>query len=130
MIYTQQRRRSMNKYVRAMYPNIKFYESTNGVPVMECNKLPEGAILVTDEDSFADRVRNFCSHVNEMGVRLPDNNLAFPVFILSKELSGSQTSSFYRVNYVSYSDASLKQAFKYIAEKVLYTAPAQDTCNP
>lgn len=130
MNYTQQRRRSMNKNVRAMYPNIKFYESTCGVPVMECSKLPKGACLVTDENRFINQVKEFCTHTNEMGVQIPDNNKAYPVFVLSKELNGSQTSYYYRVNYVSCSTESLEQASKYIAEKLLYTAPAQDICNP
>lgn len=130
MIYTQQRRRNMNKEVRNMYPNIQFYESSGSIPVMECNKLPEGAGLVTDEESFTQQVKNYCCRTNEMGTQLADNSLAYPVFILSKKLNGSKTSYYYRVNYVTYSDASLKAAYKYITDKVLYTVPVQHTSNP
>lgn len=120
MIYTQQRRRAMNKAVRTMYPDIDFYESPDGIPVMECGQLPKGAALITDTDTFIARVNEHCIRTNEVGLHMTDFGKTLPVFIRSMELTGKDTRHFYRVNYVSASEASQNKAAEYIAEGKLY----------
>lgn len=130
MNYTQQRRRAMNKAVRALYPDIDFYESPNGVPVMECVKLPEGAVRVTDADDFLREVKEHCTRTNDIGLHTTDFSKALPVFIRSMELMERDTRHFYRVNYVSMSELSQRKAAEYIADGKLYAVVNQDTCNP
>ena len=107
-----------------MYPDILFYENTESIPVMECNVLPENVKQIDNEAGFINQVEQCCTRTNEMGIRLPDSSKAYPVFILSKELQGQNTSYYYRVNYVSLSENSLAQASKYIADKVLFASKA------
>lgn len=120
MIYTQQRRRALNRALRSLYPNVDFYESANVVPVMECSTLPEGARLITDADDFIRQVREHCIHRNEMGTSIADYGKTLPVFIRSMELEGREVQHFYRVNYVSINECSLQRAAEYIAEGKLY----------
>ena len=120
MIYTQARRRALNKALRNLYPNVDFYESPNGIPVMECSTLPEGARRIADADEFISRVKEDCAHLNEMGTRVPNYGKALPVFIHSMELNGNEVQYFYRVNYVSINECSLQRAAEYIAEGKLY----------
>ena len=129
MVYTQQRRRAMNKAVRALYPDIHFYESPNGIPVMECSTLPAGARRMEDSDELFRMVDSHCVRTNEIGMPMPDYGKALPVFISSMEINGRSTRNFYRVNYVSVSDISKGKAAEYINKGVLY-AVAKDTCNP
>lgn len=110
----------MNKAVKAMYPDINFYESPNGVPVMECGRLPEGARRIEFSEELSRRIMEDCVHVNEMGMHVPDYGKALPVFIRSMELRGRDVRHFFRVNYVSPSEASMKKAAGYIAEGKLY----------
>lgn len=120
MIYTQQRRRALNKALRSLYPNVDFYESSNGIPVMLCRVLPQGARRLADADEFIFQVKNHCSKLNEMGTRVYDYGKTIPVFIHSMELNGNEVQHFYRVNYVSINECSLQKAAKYIAEGKLY----------
>ena len=100
MIYTQSRRKAMNKAVRALYPDIDFYESPNGVPVMECSRLPEGAVRIDFPEDLFTRVDEHCVHVNEMGTPIKDYSKAFPVFIRTMELTGGDVRYFYYINYI------------------------------
>lgn len=123
MIYTQQRRRTLNKAVRSMFPDTEFYESPGGIPVMECHTLPEEAKQVMDADEFVREVRKKAVRINDMGTPIADYGKTLPVFIDSMELKGegsARKESFYRVNYVSISDCSLQKATEYIAEGRLY----------
>lgn len=129
MIYTQQRRKALNKATKTLYPYIKFYESANGVPVMECAELPAGARRVESAKDLFRRVDDHCVRVNEVGLHMQDYGKALPVFIRSMELEGRGVRHFYRVNYVSVLEGSKQRAAEYIAEGKLY-AVLQDTCNP
>ena len=120
MIYTQQRRRAMNKAVRTLYPDIDFYESPNGIPVMECGTLPEGAVRILNPDEFLQRVNEHCLQRNDIGLLKTDFHKALPVFIHSMELVGRETRHYYRVNYVSMSGASQQKAVEYIEDGKLY----------
>lgn len=110
----------MNKAVRALYPDIYFYESPNGVPVMECRQLPQGAKRMDDADDFLRMVREHCVRADAMGRDIADYGKALPVFIRSMELDGREERYYYRVNYVSISEKSLEKAAEYIAEGKLY----------
>lgn len=123
MIYTQSRRKAMNKAVRSLYPDIDFYESPNGVPVMECGKLPKDAVLITDADGFLRKVNEHCRKSNDIGLHTEDHHKALPVFIRSMMLEGKNSSDvrhYYRVNYVSATEGSQQKATEYIAEGKLY----------
>ena len=125
MIYTQQRRRALNKAVREMYPDTTFYESANGVPMLECYDLPQQMQPVQDTEWFIHQIRTHCSKDIGMGVLKPDYSKTLPVFVLSTELTGDgskHTNHFYRVNYVSATEYSLQKAAEYIAEGKLYAA--------
>lgn len=123
MIYTQQRRKLMNKAVAALYPDIRFYENSGSIPVMECDTLPAGAKHIIDADDLIGHVKEHCVRTNEMGTRIPDYGKAFPVFIRSMELNGknsSDTRIYYRVNFVSLTESSLNKAEEYISAGKLY----------
>lgn len=120
MIYTQQRRRMLNKAVRSMFPDTEFYESTDGVPVMECQTLPEGSYQVINPEEFINTVKEKCMRTNEMGTYIPDYSKTLPVFIHSLRCEGRDVRDFYRVNYVSISEGSLQKAAEYIARGKLY----------
>lgn len=123
MNYTQSRRKAMNKAVRSLYPDIDFYESPNGVPVMECGRLPEGAVQIMDADDFLRQVDEHCRKPNEIGLYATDFSKALPVFIRSMELDGKNSADvrhYYRVNYVSATEASRQRAAEYIADGKLY----------
>ena len=120
MIYTQQRRRALNKALRSLYHHITFHESANGIPVMTCKFLPDGARRIADADEFVFQVSRHCRRQNEMGTYVSDYNKVLPVFILSMELDGSDTHFFYRVNYVSVNECSLRKAVEYISEGKLF----------
>ena len=123
MIYTQQRRRSMNKAVRELYPDIDFYESPDGIPVMVCSTLPEGAVQIMDSEDFINRIKNYCRRENEMGTTIIDYRKAYPVFIRSLELGGKSLAEariYFRVNYVSATENSIRKAEEYINEGKLY----------
>lgn len=120
MVYTQQRRRAMNKAVRELYPDIKFHESENGVPVMECSELPEGAVKICDAEDFIRSVTAHSLRENSVGLLMTDCSKALPVFIRSMELSGSQVRHYYRVNYVTASECSCQRAVEYINDGKLY----------
>ena len=133
MIYTQARRKALNKATRSMHPEVKFYESTGGVPIMECYKLPIAAVRVTDPEEFTRKLKEKAVRINDMGTLIPDYGKALPVFIESMELRGegsNRKEQFYRVNYVTISEGSLKKAEEYIAEGKLYTIQPEETCNP
>ena len=113
----------MNKAVRSLYPDIDFYESPNGVPVMECGRLPKGAVQIMDADDFLRQVHEHCRKTSEIGLYVEDYHKAFPVFIRSMELTGMNSADvrhYYRVNYVSATEASRQRAAEYIAEGKLY----------
>lgn len=110
----------MNKDTRALFPNIEFTENPNGIPVMECTKLPKGAKRIDSAESFFDKLNRYCVNINEMGTHIPDYNKAIPVFIRSMELNGKDVYHYYRVNYVSLSEISQRQAEQYINEGKLY----------
>lgn len=120
MIYAQQRRRAMNKAVRALYPDTKFTESANGIPVMECSTLPKGAVRMDDACDLFRMVSEHCVREDAMGRQTADYGKALPVFIRSMEINGKAIRHFYRVNYVSVSEASKERAAEYIAEGKLY----------
>lgn len=120
MIYTQQRRKALNKALRSLYPEVDFYESTNGIPVMECSTLPKDARRIDNTEYFSRRIKEQCTRKNEMGTDIPDYGKTLPVFIRSIELSGNGVKHFYRVNYVSINEYSLQKAADYIAEGKLY----------
>lgn len=123
MLYTYQRRKALNKAVREMFPEVKFHESANGVPVMECITLPSSVIQINDADMFFRNLTQHCSKGEQNGIRIPDFNKTLPVFIKSMELTGDgsrQKNVFYRVNYVSISEVSMRKAEEYIAEGKLY----------
>lgn len=122
MVYTQQRRRAMNKVVRSLYPDINFQESANGIPVMQCSKLPENVRRVDNADDLFQAVDSHCVRTNEYGLVIQDFSKALPVFISSMELSGRDVRHFYRVNYVSVSELSKSRAAQYISEGKLYAA--------
>ena len=127
MNYTDHRRRAMNKAVKAMYPDIHFTEG-KGTPVLECETLPQGVVRIENEDGFIQRVIEHCSRINNLGARTPDYSKAFPIFIRSMELCGTDTRHFYRVNYVSATSQSQQRVSRYIAEGKLFAS--KDTCNP
>lgn len=123
MNYTQSRRKAMNKVVRSLYPDIDFYESPNGVPVMECGRLPKGAVQIIDADDFLRQVDEHCRKPNEIGLYTADYHKSLPVFIRSMELVGKNSAEvrhYYRVNYVSTTEASRQMAAEYIADGKLY----------
>jgi hypothetical protein len=133
MLYTFQRRKALNKAVREMYPEVKFYESANGVPMLECYELPKQMKQVQDLEWFIHEVRMHCSKKIGLGNLEPDYSKALPVFILSLELTGEgskQENYFYRVNYVSITEPSLRKAEQYIAEGKLYAALPTKESNP
>ena len=113
----------MNKVVRSLYPDIDFYESPNGVPVMECGRLPEGAVQIMDADDFLRQVDEHCRKPNEIGLYTADYHKSLPVFIRSMELVGKNSAEvrhYYRVSYVSTTEASRQMAAEYIADGKLY----------
>ncbi len=123
MIYTQQRRRALNRAVRSMFPGTEFYESPDGVPVLECSALPEGAAQILDAEEFISRMKGKAIRINDMGTPIPDYGKTLPVFIESMELKGecsARKKLFYRVNYVSLSECSLRKALEYIEQGKLY----------
>ena len=120
MEYTNMRRKSMNKALRALYPDIEFREQTSSVPVMVCYTLPQGAERIDSADVLLDKVQKYCIRENEMGLHLPDYSKALPVFILSNELKDGKIQHFYRVNYVSPTEGSQQRAAEYIAQGKLY----------
>lgn len=133
MIYTQQRRRALNKAVREMYPEVKFYESPSGIPMLECYELPQQIQQVQDKDWFISRIQNYCSKDIGMGMTKPDYSKSLPVFILSMELTGDgskRKNYFYRVNYVSVTESSLEKAGQYIEHGKLYAALPLKESNP
>lgn len=110
----------MNKAVRTLFPDMKFYESDNGIPVMECDTLPEGARRIEEPEILFAAVDDHCRRPIEIGLYEADYSKALPVFIRSMELNGNATRFFYRVNYVSPSKASKQRAADYIADGKLY----------
>lgn len=133
MIYTQARRKALNKATRSMHPEVEFYESADGVPIMECYELPVSAVRVTDQEEFTRKLKEKAVRINDMGTLIPDYGKALPVFIESMELRGNGSSReerFYRVNYVTISEGSLKKAEEYIAEGKLFAVEPKETCNP
>lgn len=110
----------MNKAVRRLYPYMEFHESPGGIPVMECGKLPEGAVQIMDADDFFRQVNEHCRKSNEIGLYTEDYHKALPVFISSMELNGREARRYYRVNYVSATESSRLKAAEYIAEGKLY----------
>ena len=123
MNYTQSRRKAMNKVVRSLYPDIDFYESPNGVPVMECGRLPKGAVQIMDADDFLRKVDEHCRKTNEIGLYTADYHKSLPVFIRSMELVGKNSAEvrhYYRATYVSTTEASRQRAAEYIADGKLY----------
>ena len=110
----------MNKAVRSLYPDINFYESPGGIPVMECEKLPKGAVQIMDADDFFRKVNEHCRKANNIGFHIEDYHKTLPVFIRSMELSGRDIHHFYRVNYVSATEGSKRKAAQYISEGKLY----------
>ena len=133
MLYTYQRRKALNKAVREMYPDMRFEEYTNGVPVMVCHSLPQDAVRIVDTDEFMQRITSHCSKTGHNGVLIPDHSKTLPVFIRSMELTGEgskQKELFYRVNYVSISESSLQRAEEYIGEGKLYAAMPTKESNP
>ena len=123
MIYTQARRRALNKALRNMYPEVDFFESANGIPVMKCSTLPKGVKHINNTDDFIRQVKEHCTHRNEMGTTITDYNKTLPVFIESMELDKNKVQHFYRVNYVSANECSLQKAADYISEGKLYAVP-------
>ena len=105
-----------------MYPDINFQESANGIPVMQCSKLPENVRRVDNADDLFQAVDGHCVRTNEYGLVIQDLGKALPVFISSMELSGRDVRHFYRVNYVSVSELSKSRAAQYISEGKLYAA--------
>ena len=123
MEYTQQRRRAMNKAVRDLYPHIVFYESPNGIPIMECNELPKDAKRIDFAEELLSKVNEHCVRINDVGMRIPDYHKALPVFIRSMEIVGKNSANvrhYYRANYVSTTEGSQQKAAEYIAEGKLY----------
>lgn len=133
MIYTQQRRRALNKAVKEMYPEIEFKESPDGIPVLECSRLPVQVRIIQDKDLFFHQVHSHCSKDIGMDRIKLDYSKTLPVFILSMELTGEgsrKKRTFYRVNYVSITESSLKKAGEYIDKGILYAALPQKESNP
>ena len=133
MLYTYQRRKALNKAVREMFPEVKFHESANGVPVMECYTLPQGVVQINDAERFMQQLTQHCSKGEHNGIRIPDFSKTLPVFIKSMELTGDgsrQKEIFYRVNYASISEVSMRKAGEYIAEGKLYAAMPTKESNP
>lgn len=120
MIYTQQKRRALNKAAKAMFPDVEFTEPT-GIPVMECNGLPSSARLIVDPDDFLARVNDICVRKNTAGMNVPDYGKSVPVFIKSMEYIGNSCRLYYRVNYVSPSLTSQEKAEEYISKGLLYS---------
>lgn len=110
----------MNKAVKAMFPDTEFHENPDGIPVMECGKLPEGARRIEYMEELMEKVDTHCVRINEMGLPVPDYGKAYPVFISSMELRGRDIFRYYRVNFVSPSEGSRQTACKYISEGKLY----------
>ena len=129
MIYTYQRRKAMNKVVQDLYPDIVFHEDKDSVPVMTCHELPKEAVRIDDSEDFIQKVEARCSRPNEIGAFISDYGKALPVFILTTELEGREIRHFFRVNYVSMAEASIRWAMERIYEGKLY-AVIKDTCNP
>lgn len=129
MIFTQQKRREMNKKMKAMYPDIKFTEHSPSIPVMECDELPSDATIITDVDRFIQSLHQKTKRTNEAGITFTDFKKALPVFIRSMELNGNDIRYYYRVNYVTPTDASIVQAIKYIREGILYLPNRLDVIN-
>lgn len=133
MLYTYQRRRALNKVVRDMYPEVNFYENASGVPIMECNNLPQGIKQVTETESFIQRIIRHCSKPGCKDTYIPDYSKALPVFIECMQLTGEgsrRVEKFYRVNFVSVSEKSLEKAGELIAEGKLYAAMPTNESNP
>lgn len=120
MIYTQARRRAMNKAVKAMFPDIQFYESPDGIPVMECQELPPRAKKIMEQEDLFRNIDEVCVRRDSIGMLVPDYGKFIPVFIESIELQGKDIRSYYRVNYVSPTVASREKSAAYISEGKLY----------
>lgn len=120
MIYTQQRRKELNKATRALFPNIEFHENLNGIPVMECTRLPRGAKRIDSAEDFLEKLNRHSVRINDMGTCMPDYSKVLPVFIRSMKLEGKNVHHYYRVNYVSLSEISKRQAEQYINKGKLY----------
>ena len=126
MIYTNARRRKMNKALTS----ITFSETSGSIPVMECDRLPEGAVQIDCIDTLARRVQTYCSRTNQLGMTIPDYGKALPVFILSQKPDGCGFRPFYRVNYVSPTEASQQRASDYITQGLLYAVLRDKESNP
>ena len=123
MIYTNSRRRKMNKALVSLYPDITFSEASNSIPVMECDILPEGAVQIDCIETLKNHVSTCCSRTGHLGLTLLDHSKTLPVFILSQKPDGTGLRPFYRVNYVSPTEDSILRAAEYIAQGLLYVAP-------
>lgn len=131
MIYTQQKRRAYNKAAKNMFADTGFIEPFDGIPVMECNTLPNEVTSIHYEDSFFADMLAICTRQTGMGKTF-DESKVIPVFIESIELNGKQSRRYWRVNYVSPQEKSMEEAARYIKEGKLY---AEKTlryiqCNP
>lgn len=115
MIYTFQRRRALNKVVRAMFPGMKFEENTDGVPVLRTYKLPDSAVQVIEISELLRLVDENCS-INECGIRRPDPKSVLPVFIKGYDISEMKERVYWRVNYVSCTEHSKRKAAQYVEE--------------
>ena len=116
-----------------MFPEIRFHENADGVPVMECYTLPQDVVLISDAERFIDQLTQHCSMGEYNGIRIPDFSKTLPIFIKSMKLTGEGSKRmeiFYRVNYTSISKASLRKATEYIAEGKLYAAMSANESNP
>lgn len=130
MIYTNTRRRYMNRKLIAMYPDIKFREQSSSIPIMECDYLPHGAMQIDRAETLIGLVQQYCTRTNHLGMQVSDFSKTIPVFILSNRLDGDTMQHFFRVNYVSPSEASIKRASEYIAKGQLYAAPRSNDSTP
>lgn len=120
MIYTNSRRRKMNKALVSLYPDITFSEASSSIPVMECNHLPEGAVQIDCIETLKNHVNTYCSRTNHLGLTLLDHSKTLPVFILSQKPDVAGLRTFYRVNYVSPTEDSILRAAEYIDQGLLY----------
>lgn len=119
MVYTFQRRRALNKVVRAMFPDIKFEEDTDGVPILRTYKLPDNAVQVIEISELLRLIDENCS-INEYGICRTNPNSVLPVFIKGYDISGTEERICWRVNYVLCTEQSKRKAAQYVEEGKLF----------
>lgn len=119
MIYTFQRRRTLNKVIRDMFPDIKFEEDTDGVPMLKTYRLPEKAMQVTEISELLRIIDQNCS-IERCGMVYSNTKSVLPIFIETRDISRAGERIYWRVNYVMCTEQSKREAAKYVEKGKLF----------